>query len=100
MFASGLTQAQILFNIQTRLRNLRAALHDAEDLYSWSSGIAAADLVAIGFTAGDAATTLSAIADANAVVQIYKTGQPPGTYPQAASAFVYAASQRQVIGPQ
>lgn len=100
MFNSGLTQGQVLANIQNRLSALRQALEDVENLYGWSSGVSAADLEGIGFSPSDANSILSAIADANAVGQIYATGQPPSTYPQAASAYVYAASQRQVIGPQ
>ena len=47
----------------------------------------------------DAQSVLSALADANALRQIYETGLPPATYPQPPQAYVYAASQRQVIGP-
>lgn len=101
MFTTGLTQAQVLASIQAKLLNLRNALEDVQDLYGWSSGISASDLeTGLQFSAADAAAILSAISDANAVAQIYETGLPPGTYPQPASAYVYAASQRQVIGPQ
>lgn len=101
MFTTGLTQGQVLASIQAKLLNLRNALSDVQDLYGWSSGIAATDLETdLGFNAADANALLGAIADANAVAQVYSTGQPPSTYPQAASAYVYAASQRQVIGPQ
>ena len=40
------------------------------------------------------------IACANALAQLYSTGLPPASYPQPPSAYVYGASQRQVIGPQ
>ena len=103
MFTTGLSQAQILSSIQAKLINLRNAIGDAENLHTWSSGIAASDLEAIGFSPSDASALLSAIADANAMAQIYRTGQPPGVgqggYPQASSSYVYAASQSQVIGP-
>lgn len=100
MFNTGLSQAQVLANIQSKLIALRAALEAVQDLESWASGVSAADLVSLGFSTADANTLLSAMADANAVAQVYSTGQPPSTYPQASSAYVYAASQRQVIGPQ
>ena len=100
MFATGLTQAQTLASIQGKLINLRNALSEVSELYGWTSGLAQADMeAAAGLSAGDASTALSAVADANALAQVYATGQPPGTYPQASSAYPYAASQRQVIGP-
>jgi len=55
---------------------------------------------AAGLSAADALTYLSAVADAAAVASIYSTGQPPGTYPQPASDYVYGATSAQVIGPQ
>lgn len=91
--------AAIIQNTQMKLKALRAAYDEILELYAWSSGVSVADLTAIGFTSADAATLLSAIADAHAEYMIRTTGQPPGTYPQAASAYVYAASQTQVIGP-
>jgi len=99
MFVTGLTQPQLLANVQTKLLQLRNALESAADLQAWASGIAATDLEALNFTASDAAALLSAIADAGALASIYNTGLPPGTYPQPASAYVYGASQRNVIGP-
>lgn len=103
MFTTGLTQAQILASIQGKLINLRNALNDAQSLYTWSSGISAADLEGVGFSPSDSAALLAAISDADALAQIYRTGQPPGAgeggYPQATSSYVYAASQSQVIGP-
>lgn len=100
MFSNGFTQAQTLTMIQGKLIQLRNSLDAVRDLYGWSSGVAASDLVTLGFSSTDAATLLAAIADANAVAQVYATGLPPSTYPQPASAYVYAATQRQVIGPQ
>lgn len=81
------------------LKAHRQALNTLNDLYQWASGVSAADLEAVGFTSADANTLLSAINDAHAEYLIHTTGQPPGTYPQAASAYVYGASQNQVIGP-
>lgn len=100
MFTTGLSQAQILASIQGKLINLRNALDDVANLYDWSSGVSASDLEAIGFNDTDAATLLSAISDANALAQVYHTGEPPETYPQATSDYPYSASQLQVIGPQ
>lgn len=100
MFTAGIDEAQVLSLVQGKLVTLRNALEAVADLHGWSSGIAASDLVSLGFSQADANTLLAAIADANAVAQIYSTGLPPSTYPQPGSAYVYAASQRQVIGPQ
>jgi len=101
MFATGLTAAQILANVQARLLALRQALEAVTDLQEWSSGVTGADMeTATGLSASDAATLQSAIADAAALADIYDSGLPPGSYPQPASAYVYAATQRQVIGPQ
>lgn len=96
----GISMVQVASNTQARLIALREALQGVQELYAWSSGVAVAELQTLGFSATDAASLQSAIADANAVAQIYSTGLPPSTYPQPASAYVYAASQRQVIGPQ
>ena len=95
----GITQAYVTNNAQTKLAAVRNALENAENFYLWLSAYSLADLEATGFTAADAQDILSAFADVNALYQIYATGQPPGTYPQASSAYVYAASQRIVIGP-
>lgn len=99
MFGS-ITQAQVTQVVTQRLYALQQALDAVQDLHGWSSGVSESDLVAAGFTAADATAILSAVNDANALAQIYATGLPPSTYPQPAGAYVYAASQRQVIGPQ
>ena len=99
IFAAGVTQAYVTNNAQAKLAALRRALHDVQDFYLWLSAYAATDLVALGFTAADAQSVFSAAADANALYQIYATGLPPGTYPQPGSAYVYATSQRIVVGP-
>src|SRR5690348_3829278 len=81
------------------LKEHRRALEVVNDLYAWSSGVSAADLEAAPYSmsASDAAALLSAIADAHAEYLLHTTGLPPGTYPQPSSAYVYAASQNQVI---
>ncbi len=100
IFNSQLTSInQIQASAIAKLKALQQALDAVQDLYGWSSTVSSADLEALGLSSGDAGTFLSACADANAVAQIYNTGLPPGTYPQPASAYVYGASQRQVIGP-
>jgi hypothetical protein len=92
-------QGPLVQAVQSRLVTLRNALDAAVQLQGWASAVAVTDLEGIGFTAADAQALLSAIADANALAQIYLTGLPPSTYPQPASAYVYAASQRAIIGP-
>lgn len=100
MFTAGMSEAGVLADIQSVLGNLRSALDAVNRVYSWSSGIAGSDLVTLGFSSADATALLSAMNDAHAIAQIYSTGQPPGTYPQAASAYPYSASQSAVIGPR
>jgi len=99
MFDTGQTKGQILSTVQAKLFQLRAALIDCNSEYAWASGVSTTDLVGIGFSSADAGTLLAAINDAHAVFMIYSTGLPPGTYPQPPSAYVYAASQAEVIGP-
>jgi 5,10-methylenetetrahydrofolate reductase len=96
--ASNLTTGVVAGNVVKVLVDVRDALDAAANLYRWSSGVALADLVAVGFSSDDAQAILSAIADANAVNDFYLTGQPPPAYPQAASSYVYAASQARVTG--
>jgi hypothetical protein len=95
----GITQSVVTNNAQQKLANLRNALDDCEGMYLWLSAYSSTDLVNMGFSSGDATDILTAFADANALYQIYSTGLPPGTYPQPSSAYVYAASQRVIIGP-
>lgn len=101
MFNSGVSASRALNTIEVKLAALRLALRDVADLQAWISGVADADLEAAwNLSAADVATLKSAIADGSAMNDYYNTGQPPGTYPQPASAYAYGASQRQVIGPQ
>jgi hypothetical protein len=100
-FPAGITEAYIVNNAQSKLAALRDALIDCEQFYLWLTAYAAADLEAapISMDSASATALFAAFADANALYQIYTTGQPPGTYPQPASDYVYASSQRVVIGP-
>jgi hypothetical protein len=100
IFTSQFTSVDtIQITVTAKLKALQAALDNITDLYGWSSTVAAGDLENLGMNSTDASTLLSACADANAVAQIYETGLPPSSYPQPASAYVYAATQRQVMGP-
>ncbi len=100
--ASNLSAATIMQQVTLALKNHRQALEVIEQLFAWSAGIAASDLEAapIGMSATDATALLTAIADAHAEYLIHTTGLPPGTYPQPSSAYIYANSQNQFIGPQ
>lgn len=95
----GITAVIVTQRVQSKLGALRDALNDVADEYRWTSGVSAGDLEGIGFSAAGANAVLSAVADANAVAQIYETGLPPGSYPQPASAYPYEASQAIVLGP-
>ena len=98
---TGLSPAQVQSLIQTALLNHERALVALQQIYRWSSGLTQSDMeTAAGVNAADALTYLSALADANAEASIHFTGAPPGTYPQPASDYVYAATQNQVTGPQ
>ena len=90
------TLSQKTVNLCAQLVNV---LQSVQDLYAWASGQTTEDLEALGLSAGDLQFIQSAMADANAVAEILFTGLPPGTYPQPASAYVYATSMRQIMGP-
>lgn len=94
-----MTAQGIINSVQSKLANLQNALQAAADTYGWLSAYAVADLEAVGLGAADAQDLLTAAADANALAQINLTGLPPGSYPQPPSDYVYAASQRLIIGP-
>lgn len=87
-------------NVQQKLQVLRNALESCNDLFRWSSALSSADLEAVGFSATDAQSLLTAVADANALYVLFNTGLPPSTYPQPPSAYIYATSQAVVTGPQ
>jgi hypothetical protein len=99
--SANLSGGQVLSLVQAALVRHRAALKDINDLYAWTSGITPADLEGLGggLSEADAGAILSAVADAHAEYLIHTTGQPPGSYPQAGSAYIYANSQTAVIGP-
>lgn len=94
---SGWTSTWVLGQVQNRLVVLRKALVDIEDLYAWISAQASTDLVGIGFNAADAAALQSAVADAHALAQLYRSGTLPASY---TLPYVFSNSQTQVIGPQ
>jgi hypothetical protein len=100
-FPAGITQQYIVNNAQAKLAALRRALEDVADFYAWLSAYAVADLEAapVSMDAVSAQAVFNAFADAHALSQVYLTGLPPGTYPQPGSAYVYATSQRVIIGP-
>ena len=103
MFTAGnLDFNTVVVNTQFKLKQLRQALADIQELHDWSSAVSASDLQSIGAAdATQANALLSAIADAAALATINATGQAPSTYPQVSGTpYVFAASQRQVIGPQ
>ena len=95
----GITQVSVASSAIARLQALRRALDDVQDMNAWLAGQSQTDLSNIGFAGPDANTLKSAFADAGALWQLYNQGTVPGTYPQPASAYVYGASQRQVLGP-
>lgn len=100
-FPAGITEAYIVNNAQAKLAALRNALEDCENFYLWLIANSQSDLEAAPISMDTASTSalFTAFADANALYQIYATGLPPSTYPQPASAYVYATSQRVIIGP-
>ena len=100
-FPAGITEAYIVNNAQNKLDQLRDALIACEQFFLWLKAYAAADLEAapISMDAASAVALFSAFADADAMYQIYTTGQAPATYPQVTGPYVYAASQRVIIGP-
>lgn len=101
IFSAGNANVGTIVNRATQfLINLRDTFEQVSDLEAWLSAQSDADLEALGFSAGDLSMLRSALADANALGLIYTTGLPPGTYPQPASAYIYATSQRAIIGPQ
>jgi hypothetical protein len=100
--AGMLSQSQLVNTCIGTLVSLRKALNACNDLHLNLSSVTAADLVALpggSLTTADANTIMAALADAAALDGYYNTGTPPGSYPQPASAYVYGASQREVIGP-
>lgn len=100
MFAGQENLTLVATQAINRLRALRDALDAIEDFQAWLTTQTTAQLTGLGFSATDVSELQSAMADANAMNDLYNTGLPPSTYPQPTSAYVYGASQRIVIGPQ
>lgn len=96
----GTNAQQILLRVQNALMQLRAAYNNIEDVYKFTSGITAADLTGLGFSATDASDILAAIADAHAEIVLHNSGLPPASYPQPPTAYVYSAAQNRVMGAQ
>lgn len=96
---AGVTGSDIQQTAVSLCKSLRDVLRRADEVQAYLSGLSLTDLQGLGIAAADAQDIKTAIADASALSGIYNTGQPPGTYPQAASAYIYAASQRVIIGP-
>lgn len=95
IYSAGITQAYVNNNVQTKLAALRQALNNVNDLYLWMSAYAQADLVALGFSAADAAAIFSAVSDARELYVLF-TGGGLGTY---TLPYNFSASQRIVVGP-
>lgn len=101
IFTAGNANVDTIVNRSTQFMvNMRDNFENIVDMFQWVSAQSDGDLEALGFSAGDLSMLRSALADANAMAQIYLTGLPPGTYPQPASAYIYATSMRAIIGPK
>lgn len=95
----GLPTAQVTGLIQQKLIAVREALRDVNELYKWTSGLAATDLSAVStYSATDAPGVLAAVKDANELAQLYSNaltaaidGYPVG--------YILGTSIAQVIGP-
>ena len=92
---STMNPGQVSGSVVSALKLLRAAYNAVDDVYGWTSGISAADLEAIGFTAADATALLTAMNDAHAE-HAFRVGTPVTTYP---ANYNYQASQDAFIGP-
>lgn len=101
IFSAGNANVGTIVNRSIQLMlTLRETFQEIADLQAWMIAQSTSDLEGLGFSASDLSMLQSALADANAMAQIYTTGLPPSTYPQPASAYVYANSMREIIGPQ
>jgi hypothetical protein len=100
--AQNASAAQIIAQVQVALAQFRSGLAIAGSLYGWSSGVALDDLTAAppdgpGMAQADAQDLLSAIADANGLLQLFLTGTDPRN---PGAGYNYGASVRLVIGPR
>lgn len=94
---STVTGAKLESRAITLLTALRTALEDCATEQTFLAALTPGAFVDMPLA--DAQAIFTAIADANALYRFYTAGQPPASYPQAASAYVYGASQVAVIGP-
>lgn len=97
---SNVTGQEIVSNAQTILLNLRRSLKAAEDFQRWLSGLAVTDLTASpgpAMSTNDAQDIMNAMADANGLAQLYRTGTDPRTLP---AGYNYGTSQVNVLGPE
>jgi uncharacterized protein DUF4082 len=95
IYSAGINQAYVNNNVQNKLLALRSALNGVNDLYLWLSAYAQSDLVALGFSAADAADIFNAVTDAHELYVLF-TGGGLGTY---TLPYNFSASQRIVTGP-
>lgn len=96
--ASNLSPQQIFQQIIGALKAHRLALQACNDLYTWASGITAADLEAapLNISAGDATAILNALADVHNEYVNYALGLP-AVLP--ATGYKYGATQFALTGP-
>lgn len=96
--ASQMTAAFILGQAIQALKVHRTALEVVNDIYTWTSGITAADLQAapINMSANDATALLNAITDAHNEYVNRNLGLP-ATLP--ATGYKYGATQDALVGP-
>lgn len=102
-FIVGITQQSVVNNAQTKLAALRRALDDIHDFRQWLAAYSATDLTAapVNMDSASATALFSALADADALYQLYTTGaltSPPSGYTTPGT-YSFGASQRVVIGP-
>ena len=99
--AENMSASAVMGMVQEALAAHRAALSRLNELYTWTSGIAAGDLQTLPGTMplADANALLAAVADGHAEYLLHTTGLPPAAYPQPSAAYVYGQSQTGVIGP-
>ena len=94
----GISQAAIVNNVLGALQAHRNALETLKEVHDWSSGVALADLEALGFSATDAQSVLNAIADGyNEYLIHYGQGAAQSTNVQ--NSYNFSASSSIIIGP-
>jgi hypothetical protein len=102
-FPAGITEQYIVNNAQNKLAALRDALEACHDYKQWLTAYAATDLEAapVNMDSASATALFSAFADADALYQLYNTGDltsPPSGYTTPGT-YIFGASQRVIIGP-